>query len=131
MVMPFVATHTLSRGRNCTASRAFAFPAFALHSDARNSFSWTRDSISQILARNSCVSSRWLVDDRIAASLSITRWVMERLELPQNLRVLLADLIELLQRQNYPVATILGLLPLLVRCAPIVDVDRAKEEYVG
>ena len=57
--------------------------------------------------------------------------MMERLELPQNLRVLLADLIELLQRQNYPVATILGLLPLLVRCAPIVDVDRAKEEYEG
>ena len=57
--------------------------------------------------------------------------MMERLELPQNLRVLLADLIELLQRQNYPVATILGLLPLLVRYAPIVYVDRAKEEYEG
>ena len=57
--------------------------------------------------------------------------MMERLELLQNLRVLLADLIELLQRQNYPVATILGLLPLLVRCAPIVDVDRAKEDVVG
>ena len=57
--------------------------------------------------------------------------MVERLELPQDLRVLLADLIELLQPQNYPVATILGLLPLLVRCAPIVDVDRAKEEYVG
>ena len=57
--------------------------------------------------------------------------MMERLELPQDLRVLLADLIELLQRQNYPVATILGLLPLLVRYAPIVYVDRAKEEYEG
>ena len=32
-------------------------------------------------------------------------------------------------RSHY--AQILGLLPLLARCAPIVDVDRAKEDDVG